>query len=48
MNYSSISMHVYSYSKIVSLINNLNVHAISFFRYILPNTSGYRKRTEDF
>lgn len=47
MNYSLISMHVYSYSKIVSLINNLNVHAI-FFRYILPNTSGYRKCAEDF
>lgn len=30
MNYFSISMHVYSYSKIVSLINNLNVHAIFF------------------
>lgn len=29
MNYSLISMHVYSYSKILSLINNLNVlHAI--------------------
>lgn len=45
MNYSSINIHVYSNSEIVILVFK-RTHF--FFRYILPNTAGYRKCAEDF